>query len=264
MHSSRRIATKAIHAGEPEPRIFGSVTVPIFQSAMFETAGGEGYHDIKYIRLNNTPNHQALHAKLAALENAEAALVAASGMAAISSALLAVLSVGDHLLIQDSLYGGTHDFVTHDLPEDSQGSLPQRRRRPKRFTGVAFGSVERRGRWRVPRFAGLAVLFGDADIDLRTAEIHSGTITINALLLFGNADFYVPRSVEVDLGGLTIFGHRREHGDDSDPAPQAPLVRIRVWSLFGTSDVWRIPSGMSGTYRELIRSIRKRRQLDPG
>ena len=154
--------------------------------------------------------------------------------------------------------------LTHDLPEDSQGSLPQRRRRPKRFTGVAFGSVERRGRWRVPRFAGLAVLFGDADIDLRTAEIHSGTITINALLLFGNADFYVPRSVEVDLGGLTIFGHRREHGDDSDPAPQAPLVRIRVWSLFGTSDVWRIPPGMSGTYRELIRSIRKRRQLDPG
>jgi len=83
---------------------------------MFETSGGEGYHDVRYIRLSNTPNHLALHAKLAALENAEAALVAASGMAAISSALLAVLSAGDHLLIQDSLYGGTHDFVTKDLP----------------------------------------------------------------------------------------------------------------------------------------------------
>ena len=156
------------------------------------------------------------------------------------------------------------DALTHDLPDDSAESGPQRRRRPKRFTGVAFGSVERRGRWRVPRFAGLAVLFGDADIDLRTAEIGGGTVTITALILFGNADFYVPRSVDVDLGGFTIFGHRREHGDDGDPAPQAPLVRIRVYSLFGTSDVWRIPPGMSGTYRELIRSIRKRGQLDPG
>lgn len=116
MHSSQRIATKAIHAGEPEPRILGSVTVPIFQSAMFETSGREGYHDTRYIRLNNTPNHVALHGKLAALENAEAALVAASGMAAISGALLTVLTAGDHLLIQDSLYGGTHDFVTQDLP----------------------------------------------------------------------------------------------------------------------------------------------------
>ena len=116
MHATQRIATKAIHAGEPNPRILGSVTVPIFQSAMFETSGTEGYHDTRYIRLSNTPQHLALNGKLAALENAESALVAASGMAAISGALLAMLSAGDHLLIQDSLYGGTHDFVTQDLP----------------------------------------------------------------------------------------------------------------------------------------------------
>jgi DUF1707 SHOCT-like domain len=156
------------------------------------------------------------------------------------------------------------DALTRDLPDDAQESPVRRRPRPKSLTGVAFGSVERRGRWRVPRFAGLAVLFGDADIDLRTAEIHGDTVTINALLLFGNVDFYVPRSVDVDLGGFTLFGHRREHGDDADPAPQAPLVRIRVYSLFGTSDVWRIPPGMSGSYRELIRSIRTRRQLGTG
>lgn len=110
------IETKLIHAGEPEPRISGAVNVPIFQSAMFEYAGEGDYHDIRYIRLNNTPNHVALHRKLAALENAEAALVTASGMAAISTALLSVLSAGDHLLVQGSLYGGTHDFVTKDLP----------------------------------------------------------------------------------------------------------------------------------------------------
>ncbi len=69
----------------------------------------------RYIRLNNTPNHQALREKLAAIENAEDALVTASGMAAISTTLLSFLSKGDHLLAQNCLYGGTHDFVTKDL-----------------------------------------------------------------------------------------------------------------------------------------------------
>src|SRR6266581_5069196 len=89
--------------------------MPIFQSAMFETRKEEGYHDIQYIRLNNTPNARALHAKLAAIEGAEDALVASSGMAAISTTLLTFLHNGDHLLVQNCLYGGTHDFVTKDL-----------------------------------------------------------------------------------------------------------------------------------------------------
>ncbi len=115
IENSGRIETKLIHSGEPSPRIQGSVVMPVFQSAMFEYAGEKSYDDLKYIRLNNTPNAVALSAKLAALENAEAALVTASGMAAISTTLLTLLSTGDHLLAQDCLYGGTHDFVTRDL-----------------------------------------------------------------------------------------------------------------------------------------------------
>ncbi len=115
-HKHEHIETKLIHAGEPRPRIHGAVTVPIFQSAMYEYKGEESYHDIKYIRLNNTPNHIAVNSKLAALENAEAAMVTASGMAAISTALLSVLSQGDHFLAQECLYGGTFDFVVKDLP----------------------------------------------------------------------------------------------------------------------------------------------------
>jgi cystathionine beta-lyase/cystathionine gamma-synthase len=111
----KHVETKLIHAGEPDPRIGGAVIMPIFQSAMFETAGEASYHDVRYIRLNNTPNHLALHEKLAALENAEAALVTASGMAAISTTLLTVLSAGDHVLAQDCLYGGTHDLLTKDF-----------------------------------------------------------------------------------------------------------------------------------------------------
>ncbi|MEE9560987.1 MAG: aminotransferase class I/II-fold pyridoxal phosphate-dependent enzyme [Acidiferrobacterales bacterium] len=110
------IETKLIHAGEPRPRPSGAVSMPIFQSSTFEYEGQSSYHEIKYIRLNNTPNHVVLHSKLAALENAEAALVAASGMAAISTSLLTLLSSGDHVLAQDCLYGGTYDLITKDLP----------------------------------------------------------------------------------------------------------------------------------------------------
>ena len=111
----KHIDTKLIHAGEPEPRVDGAVALPVFQTAMFEYGGESSYHDIRYIRLNNTPNHHALHRKLAALENAEAALVTGSGMAAISTTLLTVLGAGDHLLAQDCLYGGTHNFLTQDF-----------------------------------------------------------------------------------------------------------------------------------------------------
>ena len=112
----RAIETKLIHAGEPEPLIGGAVAMPIFQSATFAYRGEQNYHDLRYIRLSNTPNHEVLHRKLAALENAEAALVAGSGMAAISATLLALLGSGDHLMAQDCLYGGTHDLLTGDLP----------------------------------------------------------------------------------------------------------------------------------------------------
>src|SRR5215510_6163266 len=118
METETRFDTKLIHAGEPERRIEVEVVFPIFQSVTFEIqpeGPALGYHDAKYIRLNNTPNHEALHRKLAALENAEAALVASSGMAAISTALLTVLKQGDHLLIQDCTYGGTDSFVTHEF-----------------------------------------------------------------------------------------------------------------------------------------------------
>jgi len=126
-----RFDTQLIHAGEIEPRVLGAVSMPIFQTAMFEYGGETSYHDLRYIRLNNTPNHQVLHAKLAALERAEAALVTASGMAAISTALLAILKPGDHLLVQDCLYGGTHDLVHGDLATLGIASDPIDAARPE-------------------------------------------------------------------------------------------------------------------------------------
>ena len=133
---ARRLATRAVHAGEPEPRIEGAVSMPIFQSATFETAGEKSYDAVRYVRLNNTPNHQALHAKLASLEGGEAAVVASSGMAAITTTLLALLSRGDHLLALEGLYGGTHTFVTRDLAEFGIGHDLMDGNRPETWSAL--------------------------------------------------------------------------------------------------------------------------------
>ena len=107
-----RFDTLAVHGGERVPGPEGSVVYPIFQGTVFTSEPGEDYHDIKYHRLNSTPSQRYLHDKLAALEGAEAAVATSSGMAAVTTILHTLLGAGDHILVSDVLYGGTHDFIT--------------------------------------------------------------------------------------------------------------------------------------------------------
>lgn len=111
------IGTLAVHGGERRPGPEAAVVFPIYQAAVFASEPDTDYHDIKYPRLSTTPSHHYLHAKLAALEGGEAAVATASGMAAVTTILLSLLRSGDHFLISDCLYGGTHDFITHHAKE---------------------------------------------------------------------------------------------------------------------------------------------------
>ena len=112
--TSPKMQTLAVHSGERRPGPEGSLVFPIYQGTVFSVPPGTSYHDLRYIRLNSTPSQVYLHDKLAALEGAEAAVATASGMAAMTTALITLLSPGDHLLAADCLYGGTHDFLTQD------------------------------------------------------------------------------------------------------------------------------------------------------
>jgi cystathionine beta-lyase/cystathionine gamma-synthase len=112
----RTLDTDVVHAGSPRPRIEGAVVAPLFQSANYLMADESAYDALRYIRLSNSPTHLGLHARLAAIESGEAALVTASGMAAISAALLTFVASGEHLLAQKTLYGGTQTFLDHDGP----------------------------------------------------------------------------------------------------------------------------------------------------
>ena len=104
--------TQCIHSGTYIDRDTRGVNTPVFTSSSFE------YLDTPYNvypRYFNTPNQRAVVDKLSALENAEDGLLFSSGMAAISTVLLTFLGSGDHAVLQEDIYGGTHHFVTADF-----------------------------------------------------------------------------------------------------------------------------------------------------
>ena len=101
-----KFATKAIHAGqEPDPST-GAVMTPIFQTATYAQAGLGEHKGFEYSRTSN-PTRSALEACIAALEDGKYGLAFASGMAA-ETAILSLLSAGDHIVSCDDLYGGSY------------------------------------------------------------------------------------------------------------------------------------------------------------
>lgn len=100
--------TICTHIGEIEDTQFKGSVSPIFMSSSYE------FMDVdvkRYPRYFNTPNQDYLAKKIAALEHAEAAMIFGSGMAAISTTLLAFLNTGDHIVLQKDIYGGTRNLV---------------------------------------------------------------------------------------------------------------------------------------------------------
>ncbi|MCC7377312.1 MAG: PLP-dependent transferase [Verrucomicrobiales bacterium] len=111
--ASWRPETVCVHAGTHQDPVSGGVCTPIYSSSAYVHPHPQGEN--VYQRYFNTPNQRAVAAKLAALENGEAALVFGSGMAAISTVLLSFLGPNDHAVFQADLYGGTHHLVSSDL-----------------------------------------------------------------------------------------------------------------------------------------------------
>lgn len=156
--------------------------------------------------------------------------------------------------------GGELARVQEDLPAvvPAAGS----RRKPARFTAALFGRAVRRGRLTLRGRAVAASVFGDLDFDLREATIDHGETAVTVLAAFGNADVYVPEGVNVDVGGITVFGHHRDWGRDAG-RPDAPTVHVRVLGLAGTVDVWRVPHDMQGSYSDIFRQLKDRRRELP-
>ena len=107
-----RLATACVHAGSHTDVPAEGTAAPVYPATAYGFLDGEHR---SYPRYFNTPNQRRVAAKIAALEGAEAGLLFGSGMAAISTTMLALLGPGDHVLLQSGLYGGTTSHVEHDL-----------------------------------------------------------------------------------------------------------------------------------------------------
>ena len=107
-----RKETQCVHAGAIKDSLHGGVNSPLYTSTAY------GYLDrehIPYPRYFNTPNQRAVVEKLCALEGTAAGVLFSSGMAALSSTILAFAGAGDHVVMMDELYGGTHAFATNEF-----------------------------------------------------------------------------------------------------------------------------------------------------
>ena len=102
------IETKCIHSGEGTDTITKGLNTPIFPSSSHEYLDAE---DVAYPRYFNTINQKVIVQKICDLEDAEDGIIFSSGMAAISTVLLSFLKAGDHVILQDEIYGGSHAFV---------------------------------------------------------------------------------------------------------------------------------------------------------
>tara|TARA_B100001093_G_scaffold103068_1_gene95264 strand:+ start:1203 stop:2360 length:1158 start_codon:yes stop_codon:yes gene_type:complete len=100
--------TICTHVGQVKDEQFGGSVSPIYTGTSYEYIDKE---IDRYPRYSSTPNQEFLAKKIAALEGTEDAMIFGSGMAAISTSLLAFLSSGDHIILQNDIYGGTRNLV---------------------------------------------------------------------------------------------------------------------------------------------------------
>jgi len=115
------LATRLVHGAGPHP--LGAVATPVFDTASFALADHEAHAravadpvgTLFYTRLQN-PTVAALERVLASADSAPRALAFASGMAAISTTLLALLRGGGHIVASSQLFVATRDLLQHDLP----------------------------------------------------------------------------------------------------------------------------------------------------
>ena len=102
------VNTICTHVGQVKDEQYGGSVSPIFPGTSYEYIDKE---IDRYPRYSSTPNQEFLAKKIAALEETEDAIILGSGMAAISTSLLAFLGSGDHIVLQNDIYGGTRNLV---------------------------------------------------------------------------------------------------------------------------------------------------------
>src|SRR5277367_4292337 len=116
-----RLETEAVRGGTNLDKKNGPLATPIYQTATFEVIDNDEqlratHTDMFYTRYGN-PTNTVVESSAAELEGADAALLFASGMGAITTSVLALLKSGHHVVAQRDIYGGATKFFNQWLPK---------------------------------------------------------------------------------------------------------------------------------------------------
>jgi hypothetical protein len=148
--------------------------------------------------------------------------------------------------------------VVADLPaavDRPAGRLPVRRGEGgSRWLVSIMGGHDRHGHWRIaPRLTVINIM-GGSDLDLHEAELADDEVVITVFSLMGGADIRVPEGLNVEVSQFAFMGGNGVELGPSHPDPGGPVVRIRMLSIMGGSDVKR--------GRRLTRAERRQERLE--
>src|SRR3954471_7146151 len=113
--------TESVHGAESLEKRNAAMAQPIYQTSTFQVTDSDQQlratnTDMFYTRYGN-PTHTAVESAIAELEGADAGLLFASGMNAITTSILALVKAGDHIVAQRDIYGGVTKFLSAWLPK---------------------------------------------------------------------------------------------------------------------------------------------------
>ena len=131
--------------------------------------------------------------------------------------------------------------LTADLPASTPAAAPAPAERAARrwFLGIMGGDTVR-GHTRLAGRCNIVNVMGGVDLDLSQATLEEGELTLRIVSIMGGSTIRVPHGVHVDRSGLSIMGGDTVRVGDP-PAPDAPVVRIRVFNLMGGNTIKQGP-----------------------
>jgi hypothetical protein len=122
-----------------------------------------------------------------------------------------------------------------------------------------FGNVARRGPWVVPARMDVRVTFGNVELDFRDAQFVAGVTEINARVIFGNLEIFVPPQLAVDCEASSVLGSVESHGSAVIADPDRPLLRVRGQAVMGNIEIHtRLPGESDHAFGQ-----RRNRQARP-
>ena len=126
---------------------------------------------------------------------------------------------------------------------------------------VIMSSVERRGRWLVPRTMNLSVVWASAELDFRDASLAPGVTTIHVRVVMGSFEVVLPPNLAIDVDVSSFAGSVTErHRVPPDADPARPVIRIVGTVVFGNLEIMtRLPGETERDARR--REKRERKQL---